>query len=250
MTHEALRKAGFGGAEICVIATLPVTQFFMGEGNRRDVELIDSKKKNLTGDIENMTKEPLAEIIKVNVAPESIPAWFDLAIDDQGDWDDELYESDFVMVIDIGGTTTDLTIIDGEGNPLKKRTIPVGVYDIANKLKTELIQAGKAKSLPRAHLDSVLRTGTYRNMDCTGLITKAAKSVKNQILRNMREFEGDSMALDRILFVGGGAAIIGEDLAVEYGNRARSYIPNDPDLSVAKGLIKLEMSNSLAEAEA
>ncbi len=247
LVHEALRKAGFGGQQINILCTLPVGQFFMGSGRRIDSDLISKKKRNLTAAVENMNGLPLASIVRCGVAPESIPSWFDMSIDEHGEWIDDMVVYQTILVVDIGGTTTDLSIIDGQGTPDRKHSIPLGVFDIAEELATLMVQNKKAKSLPRAHLDAVLRTGTYRNINCVDMIKTASKRVMNRILNAMNVHESDSMVFDYILFVGGGAALIGEDLAAEYGNRERSHIPADPDLSVARGLMKYELANQLAE---
>ena len=247
LVHEALRKAGFGGQQVNILCTLPVGQFFHGNGRRIDSDLITRKKKNLMGDIENMNGLPIAIIERCGVAPESIPAWFDLAIDDNGNWILDLDSGHSVMIVDMGGTTTDLSITDGDGTPDRKHSINLGVFDIAEELARIMVQNRKAKTLPRAHLDAVLRTGSYRDINCVEMIKSASRRVMNRILAEMRKHEPDSMVFEHILFVGGGAALIGEDLAEAYGNRARSHIPSEPDLAVARGLMKYELANQLAK---
>lgn len=250
LAHEALRQAGFGGKKLHVLSTLPISQFFQGDGRRRDNKLIDAKKDNLMGDIQNINGKPLANIVSCGVAPESISGWFDMSIDEHGDWNDDLADSQAVMVVDIGGTTTDISVIDGEGTPNRKHSCKSGVFDIANELKAKMIETGKAKSLPRAHIDNVLRTNTYRNFNCSDLIKAVSEKIADRILHEMRAFENDAEALDHIVYVGGGAAIIGEYMAEQYGNRQRSHIPTDPDLAIARGLMKYELANQLANAEA
>ncbi len=249
LVHEALRKAGFGDQDLEVRVTLPITQYFFGDSHKRNDSLIKRKKENLLEPVENINGVALANIQSVMVAPESIPAWFDFALDDTGEWIGDLDDCQSVMVVDIGGTTTDLSIINGEGTPKRKHSISRGVYDIGNELSTLLVANGKAKTLPRAHLDNVLRTGTYRGFNCLDMIAQAAKKVASEIHNKMDEYEGDSGALDKIIFVGGGAALIGEDLAASYGNSANSHIPAEPDLSIARGLVKMQLSLELAEAE-
>ena len=39
-----------------------------------------------------------------------------------------------------------------------------------------------------------------------------------------------------ILFVGGGAAIMGDEMAKEFG---KGLIPNEPDLAIARGIEKV-----------
>ena len=247
LVHEVLRKAGFGGQDIRIMATLPITQYYYGDSHQRNDDLITLKKRNLMGEIKNINKTPLATITEAFVAPESIPGFFDYAINDQGKWTFQLQPGETAMVVDTGGTTTDMCVVAGAGSPQKRFSVPVGVFDIAAALATEMIAAGKAKKLPRAHLDAVLRTGKYRDFDCREMISKASQKVIGTILNMMQEFESDSKALEKIIFVGGGAAIIGQQLAEEYGNPENSVIPEAPDLSVARGLVKMQLAQKLAQ---
>lgn len=250
LVHEALRLAGFGGQDVEIRVTLPITQYFYGDSHKRNDDLIKRKKQNLMQSVTNINGQPLANIVDVKVAPESIPAWFDYALDDTGDWVGDLDDCQSVMVIDCGGTTTDLSICNGVGTPRSRFSINKGVFDIANELRTEMVASGLAKTLPRAHLDNVLRTGTYRGKNCLDMIAKASRRVAAEILDQMHSYQPDCKALEKILFVGGGAALIGEDLAKEYGNSANSHIPAEPDLSIARGLVKMQLAEELAEAEA
>ena len=241
LVHEALRLAGFGGKKVDIICTLPVTQFYMNEGNVLDDELLAEKKKNLTGSIECMTDCEIAQIVGVTVAPESVPAWFDLQFSDEMEQDESLYEAKSVMVVDIGGTTTDVCVLDGTGMMQGKRTIDCGVYDIAKELKIKMIQNGIAKELPRTHMNEVLRSGTYQSKSVLNLIKEASEDLIDEVIDEMEEMVPHSGTLDHILYVGGGAALVGEELAERYGNKAKTHIPDNPDTVVARGLMKLNM---------
>ena len=152
-----------------------------------------------------------------------------------------------MLIVDIGGTTTDMSIINGVGAIDRQHTSNLGVFDIVNELSTKLIEKRKAKTLPRASVDTVLRTGTYRDFNCLDMIKASSQKVMRRILNQVNTYEADEMAFDHILYVGGGAALIGEDLAEAYGNRARSHIPDNPDLAIARGLIKSELARQLPE---
>lgn len=247
LVHEVLRKAGFGGKDIKIMSTLPITQYYYGDSSQRNNDLITLKKRNLMGEIKNINDVPLAHITEAFVAPESIPGFFDHAINEKGEWVFTLQPGEVAMVVDIGGTTTDMCIIAGAGSPQRKFSAPWGVFDIAAALATEMIAAGVAKRLPRGHLDAVLRSGKYRGVDCREMIKKASQKVMKDILGQMQSFENDSKALEKIIFVGGGAAIIGKELAERYENPENSVIPENPDLAVARGLVKMQLAQRLAK---
>ncbi|WP_420588264.1 plasmid segregation protein ParM domain-containing protein [Bacterioplanoides sp.] len=248
LIHEVLRKAGFGGQEITVMCTLPITQYFMGDSYRVNKELVLAKKRNIMGDITSINDVPLARIKNSIIAPESISGFLDHVIDETGEWLIQMDEGQTALVIDIGGTTTDMSVVDSIGSPQARHSEPKGVFDIADSLRTEMIAEGLAKSLPRAHLDAVLRSGTYRGRSCRDLIKKASHTVMREILSRMQTFGDDENAFEYVIFVGGGAAIIGEELGKRYGN-PNYIIPKDPDLAVARGLVKMQLANRLAAEE-
>lgn len=247
LVHEVLRKAGFGGKTVDIMCTLPISQYYVGGSHRKNEELILAKKQNLMGEIKNINGVPLAKINASFIAPESISGFMDHAINEKGEWVVHLKEGEVALVVDIGGTTTDMSIVSGNGSPQKRYSEPVGVFDIAEALRTEMITAGKAKSLPRAHLDAVLRTGMYRGADCKELIRTASRKVMLTILSKMHEFSDDASAFEVVILVGGGAAIIGKALGERYGN-PNYAIPDEPDKAVARGLVKMQLANKLFKA--
>ncbi|MGI9277851.1 MAG: plasmid segregation protein ParM domain-containing protein [Endozoicomonas sp.] len=239
LVHEALRQAGFGGQTVQVYCTLPVTQFFTG--NRLNEKLISEKKKNLMGEIDNMGGAELATISQCRVSPESIPAWYHLLIDEKNSIKGDRLAANAVLIVDLGGTTIDITLIDGEGNPKKTFSMDLGVFDVTERLRNLIIQQGKINSVPQIHMDTLLRTGQYRNTDVSALINQASLPVRDMILSKMKEFANDPWALDHIVYVGGGAALMGKELASDYGNLEATEIPENPDMAVAMGLIKSEL---------
>lgn len=245
LVHEALRQAGFGGKEVHVYCTLPVTQFF--QGNRVNQALIEEKKKRLMGEISNMASAPLARITRVNVSPESIPAWYHLLINEEGEVDQNLVAAQSVMVVDIGGTTTDITLMDGNSQPRNAISLDIGVFDVSKNLCELIVQENISRTVPAIHMDTILRQKRYRNTDVSDLLRKASLPVRDFILDKMKEFEIDPGALDHIVYVGGGAALFGAELAAEYGNLAASHTPEQPDMAVALGLLKSELVESQAE---
>ncbi len=221
-----------------LIVTLPVQQFFTG--NKKNETLIKQKKVMVLGPIEHANGQPLANIRSCKVAPESIPAWYNVLIDDQGKMNDAFYEAQFVMVVDIGGTTTDITLIDGTGKPNRKTSEKMGVMDVAERLTSLLIEEKIAKSVPRAHIDKLLRTGTYRNQDIREHLHRAALPIQQKIVSKLFEFMDDPDSLDHLVLAGGGAGLFGQQLASDYSGQYTLHLSDDPDKDVANGLLKAE----------
>ena len=239
LVHEALRRAGFGGQTVNIQCTLPVKQYFLD--NRPNEKLIEKKRDNLTGEVLNLGGADLANIQQCLISPESIPSWMHWVVKNDLKVQDELFDADSVLIVDIGGTTTDLVLMDGETHPIDVATLKKGVFDIRNQVRDAILRAGIADSVPTLHLDGILRSQHYRDTDLHDLIRQAATTTRHSILNKMRELSGDAMALDHILYVGGGAALIGEDLTQEYGNPKSTHIPDNPDMAIALGLLKTEL---------
>ena len=112
-----------------VICTLPLTVFSLGDQHRkRKAEHL--KKTNVV----NMTGQPLATINKVLVAPEGIPAWDSLYLDDSGFITEAYEDAEKVMIIDIGGTTTDIAVMTTDNQVEKRKSKDLGVMNITAEL--------------------------------------------------------------------------------------------------------------------
>ncbi len=250
LLHEALRQAGFGGKSVDVFVTLPVDQYFHANGKSND-ERIKLKKDRLMRPIENSNGLPLADIKSIGVASESIPAWYNIQIDDNLDADEEQCELESVLVVDIGGTTTDVSLINGDAIVSKRGTIPNGVYDIESNIRSNLVEIG-IRSVSDTQMYHLLRTKEFRGQDVTAEVRKSIRSIQDRIATAMVKFEDKPESLDCILIVGGGAALFGQSLADLYadGQKCNVIIPENPETYVAKGLMKSRLYAKLLLEEA
>lgn len=243
IVHELLRQNGFGGKEICLHVTLPVKDFFnmTGTGSAFNDDLIQSKRNNLMREINNINGEPLANIVNVKVYPEAIPAWFDYLIDDEGNKALDVDATNKIMVVDIGGTTADLAIINGVGGMDRQGTIKQGVYKIADNLQKKLDSKYEHGSLEKYQLDDAMRVKQFFGDDISKEIDQACLPVEKRILGEMKEFLEQPKNVDAVLYVGGGSALMGEYLAKEYGGQT---IIGD-EYSIARGILKQLIANGV-----
>ncbi|MGS3108248.1 plasmid segregation protein ParM domain-containing protein, partial [Escherichia coli] len=86
-----------------IVVTLPLTEFYDEDAQYR-LDNIERKKKSLLRDVK-LNKGVVFNITKVTVRPESIPAGISLC--------DELKPSHSVLIIDLGGTTLDISMVAG-----------------------------------------------------------------------------------------------------------------------------------------
>ena len=89
------------------------------------------------GAIVNASGIEPANIVRVNVWPEAVPGFFDYIYDINGQTIAER-KSERVLIIDIGGTTTDVTELYAGQDPItvvNRESIDRGVFDIMHELR-------------------------------------------------------------------------------------------------------------------
>ena len=249
LLHDALRKSGFGDQKIDILVTLPVDQFFLPNGTR-DNNRIQRKKDKLMSKISNRNNLPLAQINSIGVMSESIPALFDIQLNDDLELDEEIADMSAILVLDIGGTTTDMSLTNGDGAIARRDTLKVGVYDIETNIREKMI-GPDIRSIDESQMQNLIRTQEFRGKNVSAEIRKAVRPVQSDIVSAMVKFEADPASLDAVLIVGGGAALFGQSLAEEYADGAKCnvIIPKNPDISVARGMLKSAINNELCELE-
>lgn len=239
LIHEALRQAGFGGKTVDVVTTLPVGQFF--KTKPVNTALIEKKKENVTGEIQSPGNYELATIDECFVSPEAIPAWNDIRMNDDGSVKKEFKGIRRVLLVDIGGYTTDLTILTPTGLEEFKSIPKAGVFHLRENLKERLhtdpeINVG---SFSEGQIDRVLATKTFLDVDVSGHVENAKQFLVSEIVGKMEALEDEPEKLDYIIYAGGGSALIGELMSKEYGGRP--LFPEEPDLAIARGIYKSNM---------
>ena len=232
LVHEALRRNGFGGKRVRVTVTLPVGDFY-GVKPRNDA-LITQKKENLLKPVISLADHPLAEIVDVKVSPEGVPAWMNYLLDDEGNQTVEADESHRILVVDQGGTTIDLALIDGLGNIHKLASVRVGGFIVAENLKTLLEKRFNRKSVETHQLDTAMRNGDFAGEDISEELGEACSPVETRILTAMEQFSPDSASLDAVVYVGGLSCLTADRLAARYGGNT---IKGD-EFTIVQGITK------------
>ncbi|OED43045.1 hypothetical protein ACH42_11215 [Endozoicomonas sp. (ex Bugula neritina AB1)] len=243
LVHETLRLAGFGGQSVKVAVTLPMSQFFSKvQGAPINQSLIAKKKRNVLGGIKSASGKALAEIIDCKVYPEGIPALFDTIRDDNGALKPGYEEGMKILVVDIGGTTTDVSVVTPSGTIEAYDSFSTGVLMVAERFAELAAPEFGLKRIPRALAEASLKSGRLKNMDVSELVSRASRNVMKTILRELEAMVQTPALLDRVLIVGGGAALMGRELSEEMGVGA--LIPENPDMAISRGIFKLETLKS------
>ena len=226
LIHETLRQMGLGGKEVELCVTMPVNMFF--KNNLRDKEAIEQKKSACMRKIENLAEHEPATITTVKVFPESVCAVWDWVYDDQGN---EVNDGNRILVVDVGGTTTDISVVAGDDSIEYATTLPIGVEKIREKI-ADLMRDKNGISRPTApQLDEILK-----NRSCgEDIIRKACAPAVRDIAQKLSTHQA-AESYDAILYVGGGAELFGQALGEEYGGNF--IVPKNPSMANARGIIK------------
>ncbi|MDD3575305.1 MAG: ParM/StbA family protein [Halothiobacillus sp.] len=238
VTH-ALRSAGFGRDEDVTVRlglTIPMKPFFdLGrdyvtekrrESYRKSVKTLGAKA-SINIDVD-----------KLIVLPEAASAWVDFMLDDDGGDAADIEQS--VAVFDVGGRTTDTAIFrNGVVDKAASGTDFIGVMDLIELIKDETRRIHKAEvSIQMA--ERALRDPDHHvslwgsDIDITEIVHQAKRRVSESLYQMAMRRIGDGASFDVLLFVGGGAAVLGEALS-EYPN---VQVPHEPEFANARGALK------------
>ena len=216
LVHESLRRNGFAGKKVRLTTTLPIGDFFAVKP--RNQKLIDEKKDNLLKPVTSLGGHKLAEIVDVLVCPEATPAWKNYLLDDDGKLTNlDVDENHRILIVDSGGTTTDMAIVDGWGNIQKYTSERVGGFAVGENLRPMLMERFDRKAISNQLLDTTFKTGQFAGEDVSKEIEKACRPVENRILTVMEKFQPDADAVSAVLYVGGLSSLTAKRLSDRYG---------------------------------
>lgn len=238
LVHNSLHAAGFSGQKVVLATGLPYAHYYLN--GKPNLPLINKVKESLQVKVTPRNKTiPPIEIVEHHIFAESTAAFIDFGLD----WETKqlMKISRGVCVIDMGGQTTDITVVDSSLSVDDKRSgsSNIGVLSIRDKLKQYISQKFDVSSLPDSVVDEALRTGVVtlwgQENDVTNEVVLAKRSQFDELIAFINEKIGDGAALDLILFVGGGANLLKDEMS-----KAKPYIkvPNNAEGANAGGLLK------------
>lgn len=204
--HHALLQTGIAPQPVDVEVTLPLGEY-LDEHNQPNLQNIERKKRNVMRPVTLNNGETFT-IRSVRVLPESIPAGFDVVKD--------LDELDSLLIVDLGGTTLDVSQVRGKFTGITKTFCDpdIGVSLITEALKTALDAANTRASSLFAndlihHRDDPAYLRSRVNDTAQAAAVLATLREKEQQLcrrvqRTIEQFSGYS----HVMVIGGGADII------------------------------------------
>lgn len=233
--HHALQTSGIEPQEVEIIVTLPLAEFYDNDAQYR-MDNIERKKKNLMREV-TLNKGKVFNIKKVTVRPESIPAGIGLC--------DGLTPAHSVMIIDLGGTTLDISMVAGQMTAVSRvfGDSRLGVSLVTNAVKQALSQANTETSSYNVdqliiHRDNDKYLSEHINdpeaiESVKEAIHNSIERLRVRVLDAVDSFKGYT----HVMVIGGGALLVADAIKKRTNIRDdRFFIADDPQLALVRGL--------------
>lgn len=242
LVAHALRLSGIpSGSEVAICTGLPLEQYF--RKNSPNERLIKAKMENLlTNDVLAADGTELPKIVSHEVVSESIGAWMDYII--QRDPSGKLYIDDEraaqkIGVIDVGGRTTDIAVIEN-WNIDKDRSATldgVGMLAVKSHVSDEVYNDDRfAIELTEQQLNSAVLTGQAKlwgeQVDLSGFVKTGYQHLVASLKAGANGCLGSAGDLDLVLFVGGTTNNIKKDVSGWFRNQ---IVVKDPEYANGRG---------------
>lgn len=257
LMHHALHEAGFHGKSVVVGVTLPFRDFYTSDGGLNTPYHHRTIENFMLNNVEGQEGGKV-KIDKARVFPEALSAFYDWGLDDEGNmtpgYEDIDANDGSVLVVDIGGSTTDIvcvTLIDGNLmiDHSRSGTEKVGVLDVKEKIN-EAFQAltgvGHSSVLSQRAISKIMETGMHRSagreVDMRAQVDQILKTVTHKIVTYLQSKAGSFHDYQAIRFVGGGAVLFGKALKT-----AVPAATMGDEFANARGVLKYMLAQQLPE---
>lgn len=244
MIQNALINSGLDSQNVVICSGLPVQNHYTPDGHINNV-LVEAKNKNLSRQVRAGELQG-ATIVKSYVATEAIASFIDAIMDMDGK-KSSLYEkltSETVAVLDIGGKTTDFAVLHQGGRIVDKKRLGSfqnGILNLKDQIKNFIKTEFKLNSLGIKHIESALSQGTFKYGGTTYDVSSKVEEFKEifvkNILQTLDRKLGDLGDVEYILCVGGGSALLKNNLINKYNGQA--VVVDEPEFSNARGMFKI-----------
>jgi plasmid segregation protein ParM len=241
VVHHAIHAAGIS-SEACdsihLAVTLPIRDYFSTDREA----LIEKRKASLSMPV--FREQGLSDTVKmlditsVHVLPEAIMAYFDHLLDDQGEIIAD--EDAVVAVVDVGGHTTDIAVVQPGGNISRDRSesITLGILKYIERVQDLVLEAHKIR-ITNKHVNTAIQNNGIVNIrgqreDLSVFLSKASEMIVRELRAQVAQVLGDDTDVDCILYVGGGATVLGRTLS----RHPNVIIPPEPHFANARGALK------------
>lgn len=219
--HHALLNSGIAPQEVDIVVTLPLAEYY-DKNNQPNETNIERKKDNLLRSVELNGGETFT-LRQVDVMPESIPAGFEVV--------KNLDELDSLLIIDLGGTTLDISQVMGKMRGISRifGDSSLGVSLMTSAVKDALSVARTKGSSYLAddiiihRNDAAYLASRINDTSRIALVREAMDSAHtrlvNRVIDAVNHFEGYS----HVMVIGGGAELIADAVRKHCAVREESF---------------------------
>lgn len=233
--HHALQTSGITPQEVEIVVTLPLAEFFDADA-QPNMDNIARKKESLMRAVE-LNKEDAFVVEKVTVRPESIPAGVGLS--------DELSTSHSMLIVDLGGTTLDVSLVVGKMTGISRvyGNSELGVSLVTSAVKQALANAETKTS--SFNVDNLIinrdndgyLADNINDVNALEDVKKAMAAAISRLQRRVLDVINDFDGYTHIMVIGGGAPLIAEAIRENTHIRDdRFFVSDDPQFDLVNGL--------------
>jgi uncharacterized hydantoinase/oxoprolinase family protein len=173
LLNHALKTIGVSNESVSIAVTLPVGQFFNPDGSKNE-ELINKKIANAKGDIKHLDGSKNVEINTCYVLPEAVPAFV------YAKYELELTGSRY-LIVDVGGTTTDLVVINSENQIEEFQSLNIGALKMLSQFKTMTSEQLQLSSFSDEIAIQGVLTGLVAGEDVSLIAKKVLKEFETNV---------------------------------------------------------------------
>ena len=241
LAHHALIASGFSGEEVRIGSGLPLDRYFREEkeGKRPDEIRAGHKIENFSRPVRRLDGGEPVRIVKHKVLPQGLAAVADWLFDGTSFRDQKAP----IGVVDIGGQTTDISVIDPEfqANHGHLRTVDLGVLDVRDILGRQILNSHRdVDKITDVGLDEAMTTGALliwgKEVSVREKLSAAVREVEARLEQEILSVFGkEASSLETILFVGGGSHVF-RNLPERFPS---AEVPDAPAFANARGFLKI-----------
>ncbi|MBO1811615.1 plasmid segregation protein ParM [Serratia ureilytica] len=238
--HHALMQSGIEPQPVDIVVTLPLGEY-LDEHNQPNMVNIERKKANVKRAV-NVQGRDSFTVRKVSVLPESVPAGFDVL--------KELNELDSLLIVDIGGTTLDISHVRSKMSGFTKTfcdpktgvsLITEGVKHAMDTSVSTRTSSYVADRMIQARNDSAFLTNYLRNAEQRNQILQVmqerVKTLTHRVVDSVQRFSG----FTHVMVVGGGANIVSEAVKIATGvSEERFFVSDNPQFDLVLGMMAMK----------
>ncbi len=241
IVQHALHEAGLAGQSVHAVSGLPIASFYSKDGSRR-MEVLERKRSSLKQTVQPIDGRLPAAIAFHEVIPEALAAWYDHVITEiDGSVQLEAERLGVPLaVVDIGGRTTDFVVVaDQAVRHNGSGSLRCGLLDLKRLVGEGIRSRFDLEEISERVSDDAVRTGSVRlfgkSHDVAGLVREARHQIIERLHAETQRQLGRGAELEQILFIGGGAVALANDIRHWFPNQ---QVAPHAAFANARGMLK------------